>query len=691
LKIKVTCLLLLLTLLAAGVLGRPAHKGVWRWLKLADGTEVRAQLRGDEYAHFWQTADGERFTRQDDHYMVADMQKILDQADARRQRAQMARMKHTRKVSGRRDSQYIGDKRGIIILVEFSDTQFAAGHDSAYFHRIANEQAFSSDEGFKGSVSDYFRDQSLGQLRLQFDIFGPVRLPNPHKYYGANDGNTIDPNAYKMVIEACEAIKGQTDFTAYDWDDDGEVDQVFLIYAGEGEAFSGDEDTVWPHECSLFEIQESAHTIGSIDINTYACSSELENGRICGIGTICHEFSHCLGLMDMYDTQYTGNYGMDTWDVMDEGCDNGSGFTPCCYTSFERMQCGWMTPVEINEETTVSAMKPLSAGGHAYILRAEGCPQEYYLLENRQLSGWDAALEGSGLLIIHVDYDLAVWNSNLVNTTKWPAYNDHQRCTVFHASGKQSPSGDPYPYQDNDSLTNTSVPQATLYNKNSAGTRLMNKPITAIRQNPDSTISFCVEVISVEPTDTTGALFYESFDQCTGKGGNDNLWSGSIATAKLRPDCEGWSYVKGYGADQCARFNSSAKARPVSTPAFSIDGKATLSFRAGAWRGDSTELHLSVPEGFTITPSEVQMTQEAWTDFTVKIIGSGELSVTFTSAGRFFLDEVMAKPRSTTTAITAVSQPSDNRVFSIDGRCLGTCIDLLPRGIYIQGGKKIVK
>jgi len=404
----------------------------------------------------------------------------------------------------------------------------------------------------------------------------------------------------------------------------------------------------------------------------------------------------------MYDTAYQGNYGMSYWDVMDHGSYGGDGFIPCCFTSFERMKCGWLTPTELVNDTVVESLKPLSEGGEAYIIRNDANPNEYYLLENRQQTGWDADLPGKGLLILHVDYDESAWQNNLVNTTYYPNYNDHQRCTIFHADNsvgidseqkitKAELAGDPYPYEGNDSLTNTSEPAATLYNKNSYSTKLMNKAITNIRQNDDGTISFVFRGYSPKDTVHAEAYFYESFDQCSGKGGNDDLWSGSIATSTFKPDNEGWVCYKKYGADQCARFNTEKKVRAVQTPEFTIDGKTTLTFRAGAWKGDGKTLKLSVEGDATITPTEVEMAECSWTDFTVVIEGSGTISIIFTPEKRLFLDEVLAVPYQTTTTIAErpIARPS-NRIYSLDGRYMGTDRSALQPGIYVVGGRKLL-
>ena len=307
-------------------------------------------------------------------------------------------------------------------------------------------------------------------FRLDFDVVGPVQLANGYAYYGEDDENGDDMRAGEMVVEACKAIDDEVDFSDYDWDGDGFVDQVYVLYAWHGTATYSDDDTVWQHEYTL-EESDYGNTleIDGVQVNTYACSSELGQSHVDGIGTICHEFSHCLGFPDMYDTQYEGNFGMGSWDLMCSGSYNGGSFCPAGYTSYERWVAGWLDPIELTEDMSVTDMKALSDGGESYVIYNDAHPDEYYLLENRQLTGWDRELPAAGMLILHVDYDETVWQWNIVNDivdySDYEGYedcvNDHQRLTIFHADDdddssywnshyqfytKTTEGGAPYPY-----------------------------------------------------------------------------------------------------------------------------------------------------------------------------------------------------------------------------------------------------
>lgn len=769
-KVLLTLSLMVITMTMMAV---PAKRGVWKTLKLQDGTEVRAQLVGDEFGACWRGVDGKNYVKSGDSFVILNSE-IAKRSNARKEMALKSRAKRlkanvTRRAAGNR-SALTGDKKGLIILVNFQDTKFQTSdaETQTLYNNVANTQGYSDDNGFSGSVADYFKDQSRGVFNLTFDVVGPVTVSQNAAYYGENDAQTKqDKRPAEMVIEAVNLVaKSQiSNWQQYDWDNDGEVDQVMIIYAGEGEASGGDKSTIWPHEYDLASANHFGEGTGPVTVatgltvNTYAVANEvmaevndwtgLPTGKYnyMGIGTICHEFSHCLGLMDMYDTAYDGNFGMDAWSLMDHGSYNNGGFTPCNYTSFEKTQIGWITPEELTTAKSVTAMQAWNAADECYRITNPGNAKEYYLLENRQQKGWDAYVPNSGLLILHVDFDKEIWDYNLANTFNTDSedgpLNDHQRCTIFHADGMEKAAeldaaieaayydetisdedyyalydayeddfkNDVYPV-GNTELSNTSKPRAFTYNANSDGRKLMNIKVSEITQNVDGTIAFNfapdnsgteegdnTEYSNIDdpvtPPSVEGALFYESFDQCDGTGGNDGTFSGNVGTAsKFKTDNSGWTANgdKYYGCDRCAKFGTGSVNGEVTSPSFAVDGTGTMTFMAAPFGTDGTTLNLSVSNG-TISPATVTMKAGEFTNFTATITATGNVKVTFTPAKRFFLDEVLVVDPNA-TAIQTVSNHKGmmtTRIYTIDGRYVGTNPDQLPRGLYIVNGKKIVK
>lgn len=498
-------------------------KRIQKVITLANGTQVSVELRGDEYLSWWEGTDGTayRTTATDENVFEAfDLEAQKPAAAARRARteqgrvARLARVKNSLKGAddkmrglGGDHITYKGVKKGLVVLVDFKNKKFADGHDLEYYKNVINGKDFTDEaEGYVGSVRDYFLAQSNGQFELDFDVVGPVTMSNNYGYYGYDNAYQKDEKVYEMIKEACDGIQDQVNLKDYDWDGDGEADQVFFLYAGLGQASGGSPGTIWPHESELRYWPCGVLSYSTGKINTYACANELQpetqgSSRYisAGIGTICHEFSHCLGFADMYDTSGGGGYGMSVFDVMDQGSYNGNGFVPCNYTAFERIYAGWVESIELIDPATVKDMKSVSDYGRPFIMYNYKNTNEYFLLENRQNTGWDKGLYGcNGLLITHVNYVPSRWANNSVN---WST-EKIQCCTVVNADGSretsntQSLQGDLYPYEVkgvtmNDEFTDDSEPASKLYNKNTDNSFALGIPITQIKRSKGS-ISFLV-------------------------------------------------------------------------------------------------------------------------------------------------------------------------------------------------------
>ena len=509
---KRAMMLVSVLMLAMATFAVPAKPGLQRQLTLVDGTTVNATLVGDEHAHYWLGADGKAYQSAGDNvYQSVDLQAVKQHGVQRRAAANQRR---TRRLAPRKVGEVgsiTGDKKGIIILVNFTDVSFTA--TQADFNNLANTPNYSSGN-YKGSMYDYFYAQSDGQFRLTFDVVGPYTLSQNCAYYGGNDSNGDDLRPGAMVKEAIQLANNDVNYANYDWDGDGTVEQVYVVYAGKGEADGGADDTIWPHEWDLFDATGSSIKLDGKTINTYACGGEQDGstGETAGIGTMCHEFSHCLGYPDFYDTDYSGGQGMGDWDLMCSGSYNGGGYQPAGYTSYERWVAGWKTPTELVNTQSITNMKALQdTGSDTYVIYNKGNRNEYFLLENRQKTGWDASLPGKGLLILHVDYNATAWSSNTPNDdpshqrmTWIPADNQYQYET-YQSSKYYTTAGmkdDPFPYGTVNAFGKNTTPAATLYNKNSDNTYYLDSSVENITQNSDGTISFDFVGISNVATPT---------------------------------------------------------------------------------------------------------------------------------------------------------------------------------------------
>ncbi|MFW5615158.1 MAG: M6 family metalloprotease domain-containing protein [Prevotella pectinovora] len=542
-----------LSLCAAMTFAIPAKKS-WKVVSQSDGTTIKVSQAGDEHLHYYITEDNVPIYKAADNrycYLTIEsgklhnsgvlahesaarsakelqvMNTIHDLAPIARQMAAKKRSAAKRCVRPDRlpskddISVFKGSKKALVILAAFSDKSFSKGDDAIvkFYDEVLNQEGYSQN-GAAGSVHDYFKDMSRGEFDLTFDIVGPVKVSKSATYYGGPSpimggvdhiGEFIT-EAIKKADEKCDI-----DWKKYDWDDDGEVEQVFVLYAGYGQATGGPTGTIWPNAWTLDEALQNSDGNGgfSIDgvfINQYACSNELylDSGTVpMGLGVFCHEFSHCMGLPDMYDTNYGSTPTMGDWDLLAGGSYNGPqgiGWCPAGWTSYERAYAGWLELTELKAGDIIKGMTSLEeADGKAYVIYNDNHKDEYYLLENHKGMGWDKYTPENGLLIIHVDYDKDLFDNNIVNSkgefTPAEGYdryftNDHPRMAPF--SRVRSIQNDTYFYTYPmdaprgvvDSLTDTSKPAAELYNALADGSKLMGKPVYNIEKDDDGNISF---------------------------------------------------------------------------------------------------------------------------------------------------------------------------------------------------------
>ena len=469
-----------------------------------DGQQVTLTFTGNEKVHFWLSEDGKKYQMNEDGTFCIYPESAFQKAIASKKfqlknpAASIPNTTAFAKARAKRKAKYQGQKRGLLILVEYADNTFTSTtNPKEDYQKLMSSENYKESKNY-GSVRDYFKAQSYGLFDFVLDVVGPVKLSQNMNYYGGNDRMGDDLHAGTMIWEACQAVDEEVDFSQYDWDGDGEVEQVFVLYAGFGEAQSYKANTVWPHAWSLLAAKEYESTIGScvfdgVTVDSYACGCELAGSRGTtqdGIGTICHEFSHCFGLPDLYCTDYGHQeLTMDNWSLLDMGSYAGNGYTPVSYTAYERWFCGWLEPTELSAPQFVKDMSNIDENGDAYIVYNDNNPNEYYLLQNIQKEGWNSAAGGHGMLVIHVDYNENAWEWNVVNN-----YKDHLRMTPICADNLRSYNslaGDPYPgTSKNTELTDFSAPSATLFNANADGKKLIHKPITEIAESSDGLISF---------------------------------------------------------------------------------------------------------------------------------------------------------------------------------------------------------
>lgn len=476
-------------------------------VKQADGSWLTIQMRGDEHGHYVLTSDGIPlvFNARQKNYEYADWKDGKVQASGIKavevsertakvkafvesqdksailesfKRARLQQLQQT--LSSRRNASLkvgscpqkeklnnfptIGEVHSLVILVQFADTKFSTvGSDAhQFFNNMLNEPGFTYSNGANGSARDFYLNSSNGRFQPQFDVIGPVTLPEKYSYYGANKGSSVDNPARleQFVREACTLADPLVDFSQYDHNQDGYIDNIYFFYAGKGEADSGDGNAIWPHSAYYSDmakdagLSETSLKLNGVEVGNYTCSNEINGTLItpqpAGIGTFVHEFGHVLGLADHYDV----NYGMTTFapgsfDTMAQASYNNNGNTPAAFSAYERACLGWIDLTMLkNGVDSLNVLPDLNDSNKAYVVPVGGTnDEEYFIMENRQKKGWDAFIPGHGMLLWHIDYDAKAWEKNELNIT-----GTHQRVDIVEADNKltdNTRAGDPFPGTSN--------------------------------------------------------------------------------------------------------------------------------------------------------------------------------------------------------------------------------------------------
>lgn len=455
-------------------------------VKQSDGTTITVKAFGDEDFCYFTATDGTLLYQKGTDFFIAKVngngqlvpssilahnpasRSSMEMAAAKKQDrklffssiAQIAKANKVKREPMTEDNTlfpHIGKQKIPVILVEFSDVHFSVVNPKQTFDKYLNGKElfnktddpemgyFNSKGGFVGnygSVGRYFSDMSFGKFQPEFDVYGPVRLTKTLKDYGAGYSTQEDMNG--LLADACSAADEDIDFSQYDANGDGNVDLVYVIYAGYSQSISGNSTDCIHPKSGIVNVNQ---TFDGKKLIRYGVNNEL-NGTpetnaaygtmINGIGLFCHEFSHCMGLPDLYPSAGSTaekliNQNMDYWSLMDAGEYTYNGYRPTEYTAWERESFGWIDIETLYEASNIE-LAPLSEGGKAYriVNDKDKSGHEYYILENIQKKGWNKSAFGSGMMVTHVDYDDYYFSLGgcKVNSTV-----GHPRMTLMPADG----------------------------------------------------------------------------------------------------------------------------------------------------------------------------------------------------------------------------------------------------------------
>ena len=417
-------------------------------IKQADGTTITVRAYGDEDLSYFLASDGTLLYQEGTNFYIAgvkadgtlystgvlahepSMRTIKEISAIKAQNAKafynsmetQAKANKVRREPMTPDNSLLpslGKHKIPVILVEFSDVEFSVENPKATFDKYLNgKELFNKETDPEmgqnyASVAKYFKDMSFGKFESEFEVYGPVNLGKPLATYGA--GYSSQENMGLLLTDACTAVDDEVDFTQYDSNDDGNIDLIYIIYAGFSQSIAGNStDCIHPKSGYL----SLAKSFDGMDVKRYGVNNELNgtpadqaNGPIInGIGLFCHEFSHCMGLPDLYPksgsiAEACINQNMDYWSLMDAGEYTANGYRPTAYTAWERERLGWMEIGTLTGPSNVE-LKSLDEGGAAFRIYndKDETGHEYYIVENVQNNGWNKNLFGNGLMVTHVDY-----------------------------------------------------------------------------------------------------------------------------------------------------------------------------------------------------------------------------------------------------------------------------------------------
>lgn len=388
---------------------------------------------GDEFFHYWENENEQQVAKDADGYW-----RVLDKP-ATQTKKQIKKQASRKYNAAPEKPAKVGGinlaPRGLVILVNFKDVTYRSENTQATMSDLMNSENYTYNNA-TGSVREFFKAQSNGAYVPDFDVVGPYNLAYNRDHYGANDSDGDDVLPGDVIVEACKAANDAgVDFTQYNNNGDNYVDFVYVIYAGEGEADSDEDDALWPMNWTLASARyygNCSYTaeqskFDGLYINNFAFSGELKGRSTtrCPIGTIAHEFGHVLGLPDYYVTQNNASnkgkkYTPGSWHIMDYGSYNNDGRTPPNYTPHDKYFFGWSTPTLLAKDAQKNCTLTTNYGSAYQItggttLKAATASDRVWYLENRQKSGWDKYLPGHGMVVWEVTYNTTNWNGNAPN------------------------------------------------------------------------------------------------------------------------------------------------------------------------------------------------------------------------------------------------------------------------------------
>lgn len=728
---KKTLLVLAMLVLTLAANAIPAKPGLKKTITLADGTQIVATLVGDEHGHFYRGSDGKAYQMKEETgiFEEVDEDAIIAKAQTRKMKARKALYASTSDgmgqygltANGPVNSQ--GEITIPVIMVQFKDVKFKSTTTKEKMNRYYNLEGYNEESKCVGSVRDYFKSQSNGHFVPTFDVVGIVTLSKNRKEYGGNDSDDNDKDLESFVDEAIGLAQSSlgVDFTKYY--KNGKVQLVSFLYAGEGEATGGPEESIWPCE---FEWE---HTVGNAKFDGFFVGNELDGTSLMGMGVFCHEFGHALGLPDFYCTNYSykNDDAMSDWSIMDTGAYVNDAYAPIGHNAYERSFLGWLDIPEAQEGQNITLQPYTKNGTHA--VRINISSTETYILANHYIGTWYPTSMGSGLMLVRIAYNESQWDNNTPNNTQ-----SAQRIkmitadgTKLYYSGKESNlygngkneitslkllngstksvviknitknSDGSITFQYGDIVSNVKTPTFTP----AAGRYAEAQQVTIACATTGAAIYYTTNgtepttsstkytgAFTVSETTTVKAVAYydgEYSAVATAKytigAGSQLLYEGlssstvtadsnsELTTSSGSLDYDGWSSftkiyegANAYAEGGCLKMGSSKATGSMTANGIALEGNGTLTFYLKKYNNDTGKLNVTVT-GATADVTEFTPTGN-WTECVVNLTnGTGNVSITLaTSSKRAYIDEIILESGSSSGG-GDTPQPTDEKQF----------------------------
>lgn len=640
----------------------PAAPGV-HTVEQPNGTFIDLIQRGDEWHHWWETPGGQPMAiNRQTGYWVPTVRPVPSPLIMQR------RASAYRRVVPPTGTGYVP-----VMLADFTDTT------PTYTPSNFQSALFGSGTG---SMADFYSEVSYGAFTVSSGPGGvdPWRVAsNTHNHYGQNDFLGFDQYAPDLVREAAVAADAAGfNFAPYDQDSDSNVDVLFVIHQGEGEEASANPNDIWSHRWSLSAAQFFGYGSGpyvtndGVTVDDYVIVPEVLWGQMQTVGVSCHEYAHALGLPDLYDTDYS-SAGLGDWALMAGGSWNGTtraGDSPAHLVAWCKAGLGWVNPTVVESILSGASVPQTETNSAAYKLYATNpTGQEYFLVENRQLVGFDSALPGSGLLVYHIDDAVTTQNDN-----EWyPGYTmfGHYLVALEQADGlfsleqsyfSSGDAGDPYPGSANNRTFGlVSNPNSQPYAGTASGSNISNISNSASTMTADLdpgsiVLTAVIDEVSPNPQGVGQPVHFAGH-------GQDSIAGHTIVSYEWQSDADGT-------IGTAATFDKSDLSQGSHNISFRVKCSGGTWSNWVTWSGNPLQILVNYSISGTVTNAGAPLAG-------VQVTADGD-SVTTAGDGTYTIEWLSAATYTVTPALAEYTfSPSDTQVTLSAGTPQVTGIDFV--------------